>query len=114
MRRGRERTIEEYIHSVDSDEAARIRRFLYGVAVGTFAFVAVIVALVVTVPYWIGIVSHESERRFAMTHVDWVNEQLLTAADEEVERYVRDLGAALAAEMELPPDVAYPPFRTRQ
>ena len=97
--------IDSYVHNIDNDEAARIRRFLLVVAIGTVAFVVVTIALVITVPQWIGIVSHESERRFAEPHVNWVNDHLLSIVDGERSDYVTTLGESLAAEMDVPDDL---------
>lgn len=93
----------EYRHRVSDEEARRIQRFLYGVAVGTVLFVVLIVAAVATAPSWIRIISHESERRFIAPYVEWVGENLLEQGDAVLQAYVENLGMEISAGMELPP-----------
>lgn len=92
----------EYTHRVSEEEARRIQRFLYGVAIGTVLFVVLIIAAVATAPSWIRIISHESERRFIAPYVDWIGENLLDHGDPVLQAYVENLGMELAAGMELP------------
>jgi len=93
----------EYTHRVSDEEARRIQRFLYGVAIGTVAFVAIMIVAVITAPRWIKIISHESERRFIAPHVEWVAEYLLDEGDPVLQEYVENLGREIAAGMDLPP-----------
>ena len=93
----------EYTHRISDEEARRIQRFLYGVAVGTVLFVAIVIVAVVTAPHWIRLISHESERRFIAPHVAWVTEYLLEEDKPVLQEYVDRLGREIAAEMDLPP-----------
>ena len=93
----------EYTHRVSDDEARRIQRFLYGIAIGTVLFVVLMIVAVMTAPRWITIVSHESERRFIAPHVDWVADYLLEEGDPVLQAYVDGLGRGVAADMDLPP-----------
>lgn len=95
----------EYTHRISDEEARRIQRFLYGVAVGTVLFVAVVIVAVMTAPRWIKVISHESERRFIAPHVEWVADYLLEEADPVLQEYVGSLGRAIAAKMDLPADL---------
>lgn len=95
----------EYTHRVSDEEARRIQRFLYGVAVGTVLFVAIMIVAVITAPRWIKLISHESERRFIAPHVEWVAEYLLEEGDPVLQAYVDRLGREIAAEMDLPSEL---------
>lgn len=95
----------EYTHRISDEEAHRIQRFLYGVAIGTVLFVAIIIAAVITAPSWIKLISHESERRFIAPHVEWVTEHLLQEADPVLQAYIENLGTQISAAMDLPPEL---------
>jgi len=95
----------DYIHKVDADESERIRRFLYVVAIGTFAFVAIIAIAIATAPHWIRLISHESERQFVAPHVEWIEEHFLDDSDPELQAYVERLGADMARQMDVPADL---------
>lgn len=95
----------EYTHRISDEEAHRIQRFLYGVAIGTVLFVAIMIVAVMTAPRWIKVISHESERRFIAPHVEWVAEYLLEGGDPVLQEYVENLGRELAAVMDLPPEL---------
>ena len=94
-----------YTHKIDAGESERIRRFLYVVAIGTLAFVAIIAIAIATAPHWIRLISHESERQFVAPHVRWINEHLLDDSDRELQAYVEGLGADVAQEMDVPADL---------
>lgn len=94
-----------YIHKVDANESERIRRFLYVVAFGTLAFVAIIVIAIAAAPHWIRLISHESERQFVAPHVQWIEEHLLDDSDPELQAYVERLGADMARQMDVPTDL---------
>ena len=95
----------DYIHKVDAAESERIRRFLYVVAIGTLAFVAIIAIAITTAPHWIRLISHESERQFVTPHVRWISEHLLEESDSELQAYVGNLGEDLARQMDVPADL---------
>jgi len=95
----------DYTHKIDADESQRIRRFLYVVAIGTLAFVAIIAIAIATAPHWIRLISHESERQFVAPHVRWIKENFLEDADRELQDYVERLGADLARQMNVPADL---------
>lgn len=97
--------ISEYIHKIDAGESERIRRFLYVVAIGTLAFVAIIAIAIATAPHWIRLISHESERQFVAPHVQWIAEHLLDDSDPELQAYVERLGADMARQMDVPADL---------
>jgi predicted Zn-dependent protease len=97
--------MSDYVHKVSDEESARIRRFLYIIAIGTIATVALIILAFATAQYWVKLVSHESERRFIRPHVDWVTEHLLDASDPVLQTYVDRLGHELAAGMDLRADL---------
>jgi Zn-dependent protease with chaperone function len=95
----------DYVHKVSDDEARRIQRFLYGVAIGTVAFVVLIIVAVATARTWVTVIGHDAERRFIAPHVEWVNEHLLDPGAPVLQKYVEDLGREIAAGMDLPPDL---------
>lgn len=97
--------MNDYVHKVSDEEAARIQRFVYGAAIVTIACVALVILAIVTAQYWVKLISHESERRFISPHVNWVNEHLLDASDPVLQAYVDRLGRELAVEMDLPADL---------
>ena len=97
--------MNDYVHKVGDDEKARIQRFLYGVAIGTIAFVLLVIVAIATTQHWVKLVSHESERRFISPYVGWVNEHLLDSGDPVLQDYVQQLGEDIAAVMDLPPDL---------
>ena len=97
--------MSDYVHKVSDEESARIQRFLYVIAIGTIATVALIILAFATAQYWVKLVSHEGERRFIRPHVNWVTEQLLDASDPALQSYVDRLGHELAAGMDLPADL---------
>jgi predicted Zn-dependent protease len=97
--------MSDYVHKVSDEESARIQRFLYVIATGTIATVALIILAFATAQYWVKLVSHEGERRFIRPHVNWVTEHLLDASDPALQAYVDRLGQELAAGMDLPADL---------
>jgi predicted Zn-dependent protease len=94
--------MNDYVHKVSDEEAARIQRFVYGAAIVTVACVVLIILAIVTAQYWVKLISNESERRFVRPHVNWVNEHLLDASDPALQAYIDRLGRELAAGMDLP------------
>lgn len=94
--------MSDYVHKISDEESARIQRFLYVIAIGTIATVALIILAFATAKYWVKLVSHEGERRFIRPHVNWVTEHLLDAGDPALQAYVDRLGQELAAGMDLP------------
>jgi len=97
--------MNDYVHEVGSEEAARIHRFAYGVAIGTAVVVVLIVIAIGTAQYWVKLISHEGERQFISPHVKWVNEHLLDESDPALQAYVDRLGQEIAAGMDLPADL---------
>ena len=97
--------MNDYVHEVSDSEAARIQRFLYGVAIGTIVVVLLIIVAIATAQHWVKLVSHESERQFMSPHVSWVNEHLLDSGDPVLQSYVQQLGGEIAAVMDLPPSL---------
>jgi len=95
----------EYVHKVGAEEAARIQYFLYGVAIGTVLFVLLVIALVATAPMWVRLISHESERRLVTPHVQWIESHVLERSEPLLQDYVRNLGGALAAGMDVPSEL---------
>jgi predicted Zn-dependent protease len=93
----------EYTHKIDHDETERIRRFLVVLAIGTVVFAGLMITAIITLPQWVRIISHESERRFIEPHVGWVSEHILDEAEPVLQDYVSTLGHKLAGEMDLPP-----------
>lgn len=97
--------ISDYIHKIDAGESERIRRFLYIVAIGTLAFVAIIAIAIATAPHWIRLISHESERQFVAPHVRWISGHFLEESDSELQAYVENLGEDLARQLGVPADL---------
>ena len=97
--------MNDYVHEVSGEEAARIQRFAYSVAIGTAAVVVLIVIAIGTAQYWVKLISHEGERQFISPHVKWVNEYLLDESDPALQAYVDRLGREIAAGMDLPTDL---------
>ena len=95
----------DYVHRVSDEEARRIQRFLYAVAIGTVAFVVLIIVAVATARSWITVIGYEAERRFIAPHVEWLNEHLLDPGSPVLQQYVENLGREIAAGMDLPPDL---------
>ena len=97
--------MNDYVHEVSGEEAARIQRFAYSVAIGTAAVVVLIVIAIGTAQYWVKLISHEGERQFISPYVKWVNEYLLDESDPALQAYVDRLGREIAAGMDLPTDL---------
>jgi len=97
--------MNDYVHEVSGEESARIQRFAYGVAIGTAAFVVLIIVAIVTAQYWVKLISHDSERQFVSPYVKWVNEHLLDESDAALQAYVDRLGREIAEGMDLPADL---------
>ena len=73
--------MSDYVHEISNEEAERIRRFGYQVAIGTALFVLLIVVAIVTAPHWVKLVSHKAEREFVEPYVGWANKHLLDSSD---------------------------------
>ncbi len=87
---------------IDEDERRHIERFARGAAVAVIVGVVLIVIGILTVPHWITVLSHESERRFVEPYVEWIADLALDPVHPDVEAYVKGLGAEVAAQMDLP------------
>jgi predicted Zn-dependent protease len=94
--------MSDYVHEVSDEETARIQRFLYGTALVTIATVVLLIVAILTVQYWIRLISHESERQFVRPYVEFAREHVLDPASPELQSYVERLGEAIAAGMDLP------------
>ena len=94
--------MSEYVHEISEEEAERIRRFGYQVAIGTALFVALIVVAIAFAPRWIKLIGHEAERDFVEPYVGWANEYLLDSSDPVLQSYIEQLGDEVAANMDLP------------
>jgi predicted Zn-dependent protease len=97
--------MNDYVHEVSDEEAARIQRFGYAAAIGTAIFIALIIIAIVTAQYWVKLISHEGERQFISPYVKWANEYLLDESDPALQAYVDRLGREIAAGMDLPADL---------
>ena len=97
--------MSDEVVNIDDDESVRIQRFLYGLAIGTVAFVLLIVIAILTADQWLKVISPESERRFIEPYMSWVSEHLLRDADPALQDYVEDLGMRLAQHMDLEDDL---------
>lgn len=87
---------------IGEEERQHIERFARGVAVAVIVVIVLIVIGILTIPRWITLLSHESERRFVEPYVGWLSDLALDPVHPDVEAYVKELGADVAAEMELP------------
>ena len=94
--------MSEYVHEISEEEAERIRRFAYQVAIGTVLFVVLIIIGIVTAPQWVRMISHEAEREFVEPYVGWANKHLLDSSDSVLQGYIEQLGADVAANMDIP------------
>lgn len=83
--------MNEYVHTVGSDEQARIARFLRVFAVGVVMFVAVMITLFITADRWLKLISIESERRFIEPYIDLLVESEWLDADPVLQSYVNDV-----------------------
>lgn len=97
--------MSDYVHEVSDQEAERIQRFLYGVAIGTVLFVLLIAVAIVTAPRWIKLISHEAEREFVEPYVGWANKYVLDDSNPALQGYVENLGARVADNMDVPPEL---------
>ena len=87
---------------IDEEERRHIERFARGAAVAVIVGVVLILIGILTVPRWITVLSHESERRFVEPYVEWIADLALDPVHPDVEAYVKGLGAEVAAQMDLP------------
>lgn len=95
----------ERVHQDPPSESARIQRFLYGAAICTGVVAALVVLAIATVPFWIGVISHERERRFVEPYVAWTSENVLEPSDAALQAYVERVGRRVADAMDLHPDL---------
>lgn len=92
--------MSEYVHTVGSDEQARIARFLRVFAVGVVMFVVLMITLFVTADRWLKLISIESERRFIEPYIDLLVESEWLDADPVLQAYVNDVTQEINATLD--------------
>lgn len=92
--------MSEYVHQISDDESERIAKFLRILAIGTIAFVLLIIVLFITAESWLKLISPESERRFIEPYIEWSRGTLLREADPELQAYVESLAADLFSHLD--------------
>ncbi|MGB5164744.1 MAG: M48 family metallopeptidase [Woeseiaceae bacterium] len=92
--------MSEYVHTVGSDEQARIARFLRVFAVGVVLFVLLMITLFITADRWLKLISIESERRFIEPYIDLLVESEWLDADPVLQAYVNDITQEINATLD--------------
>lgn len=95
----------DYVHEISPQETEKIRRFLAWLAVGTVAFVIVVIVAIITADRWLLLISHESERQFVQPYIAWSDENLLDEPNPVLQDYVESLTRELARDFDLDDDL---------
>jgi hypothetical protein len=95
----------DYVHQISEAESGRIKRFLYIILAATIAFVALVVAAIVTADTWLLLISTESEKRFIDPYIELAEGNLLQSGEADLQVYVDRISRDLVAQMEIPKDV---------
>ena len=92
--------MSEYVHTVGSDEQARIGRFLRGFAIGVVLFVVLMITLFITADRWLKLISIESERRFIEPYMDLLVETEWIDSDPALQAYVDEITQQINATLD--------------